>query len=90
MKLTVDPGFQTSRDTYLNVVLFAGDFIVVQPSKHALHNSIFRLQQLCGEYNTSISTTETKVMASCEPDPVSIKIVVDYRSVEHVRYFNYL
>lgn len=75
-------GFNISRGRCLNVLLFfTDDLLILRPSKHALLNSVFQVQQLCGEYSIRISITKTKVTAFRQPKPVRAQIVVNGKSL---------
>lgn len=83
-------GFRISGDTFLNMILFADDLLIIQNTEDDLQQSVYKLGIVCEEYNMRISVAKTKVMAFQGPEPIRTKIVVNNKPVEQVKHFNYL
>ncbi|KAJ4429720.1 hypothetical protein ANN_21924 [Periplaneta americana] len=90
-KMEVNPGIKISKDTFLNVLMFADDVILIQDSEEKLQYAIHKLHLLGKEdYNLSISTHKTKVMAHSGKFTIRTKIIVDNKPIEQVSHFDYL
>lgn len=89
--MEVNPGIKISKDTFLNILMFADDVTLIQDSEEKLQYAIHKLHLLGKEdYNLSISTHKTKVMAHSGKFPIRTKIIVDNKPLEQVSHFDYL
>ena len=86
----MNPGFKIAQDRYLNILLYADDLAIVQDNETNLQISVFKLNQICEQYNMKISTAKTKVMAFRGKQPVRTKIIINDQTIEQVNHFNYL
>ena len=57
----VNPGIKLSQDSYLNVLLFADNLLVLQNVESDLQKSASKFHQIGKQYNMKISATKTKV-----------------------------
>ena len=55
-----------------------------------LQKSVFKLHQICKQYNMKISTIKTNVMAFRGKQPIKTEIMIIDQIVEQVSQFNYL
>lgn len=62
MKTICEPGFKISRDRYLNVLSFADVLLVIYNTASTLQKSIFKSDQMCGQYSVNVSTAKRKQM----------------------------
>jgi hypothetical protein len=62
-KAEIKTGIKLNDRICLNTMLFADDQVILQKSESDLQMSVYKLHQLCSEYNMKISLTKTKTMA---------------------------
>lgn len=61
IKASSELWFKISQDSYLNVILFSDDMIVILNEECALQESGFKRRQICKQHNRKISTMTTLV-----------------------------
>jgi uncharacterized protein (DUF1330 family) len=74
----------------LSTLLFADNQIIIADTEDNLQRAAHKLHKLITEYGLTISVRKTKSMAFKGRDPVRTKIVIDNKSIEQVKSFNYL
>ena len=89
-KKMVPSGIYLGNHVYLNLLLYADDQVIIQENEDDLQRSIYKLNQLCKEYNFHISLQKTKIMAFKGSVPIRSKIVLDDQVLEQISHFNYL
>jgi hypothetical protein len=71
-------------------MLFADDQVILQKPESDLQMSVYKLHQLCSEYNMKISLTKTTTVAFHVKQSVRTKTVIDNYTLEQVTHFKYL
>ena len=70
--------------------LFVDDLLVIQNTESASQKLVFKLHQICKQYDMKICNTKTKIMAFPGKVPIRAKILVTKQIVQQVSYFTYL
>jgi hypothetical protein len=83
-------GIKLSKNQHLSALLFADDQVIIADSEDNLQKAAHKLHRLITEYGLKISVQKTKSMAFEGRDPVRTKIVIDNKTIEQVKSFNYL
>jgi hypothetical protein len=78
------------KNQQLSTLLFADDQVIIADTEDNLQKAAHKLNRLITEYGLTISVQKTKSMAFKGRDPVRTKIVIDNKTVEQVKSFNYL
>jgi hypothetical protein len=73
----------------LDTLLFADDQVIVAQNEDELQRAVNNLQVTASEFNMSISTEKTKIMAFAGKEPLRSKICVNGKILEQVDTFNY-
>jgi hypothetical protein len=73
----------------LDTLLFANDQVITT-SEDKLQRAIYNLQKTISDFDMSISTEKTKIMAFLGKGPVRSKICMNNKTLEQVNTFNYL
>jgi hypothetical protein len=71
-------------------ILVSVYLVIVTQNEDELQRAVYNLQVTASEFNMSISTEKTKIMAFALKEPVRRKICVNGKKLEQVNTFNYL
>jgi predicted DNA-binding protein (UPF0278 family) len=74
----------------LNTVLFTDDQVIIAENEENLQKAMHKLIKIIKEYNLTISTKKTKVMAFTGKHTVRSKIIIYDTLIEQVNHFNYV
>jgi hypothetical protein len=74
----------------LNTVLFIDDQVIIAENEENLQKAMHKLIKIIKEYNLTISTRKTKLIAFTGKHPVRSKIVIYDTPIEQVNHFNYV
>jgi hypothetical protein len=83
-------GISIKRSMILDTLLFADDQVPIATSEDELQWAIYNLQKMISDFDMSISTEKTKIMAFLGKDPGRSKICINNKTLEQVNTFNYL
>jgi hypothetical protein len=83
-------GISINRSMILDALLFVDDQVFIATSEDELQQAIYNLQKTISDFDMSISTEKTKIMAFLGKDPVRSKICINNKTLEQVNTFNYL
>ena len=89
-KNEVEPGILIGPNKYLNMLMYADNIAIIQQTENELQRSVYKLNEIAGEYNMKISLKKSKIMAHHGKFPTRSKIVIDNKLIERTNHFNYL
>ena len=83
-------GIKLSKSQQLSTLLFEDTQVIMADIEDNPQKAARKLNQVIAEYGLIISVQKTKWMAFKGRDPMRTKIVIDYKIIEQVIFFNYL
>jgi hypothetical protein len=86
-KAKVSSGICINQNTVVNIMIFAGNQVVIQTSEEELQTLVHLLRQLCNTYNLKMPLKKTKTIAFWGSHRARTKVINEGHILEQVSHF---